>query len=142
MERSLSAGGFVRLSFWDTTDLRFNDLDTAQLEAAPRDFVALIQDRNEVSGLEVRQIDFAGGDATRLDFEWEGAQVFIPIPGVDAAAAAFQFDTSEHQHWIVLDTADGQLLVNWTVEDALADDAVEAEAQQLVNAVFGTLRVA
>jgi len=141
MEHRLSEAGFVRLSLWDTTDLEFFDLDTAQLGPAPRDFVGLIRDRDEVSDLKVRQLDFAGGGATRLDFEWDGSQAFITIPGVDPATAAFQFDSTEHQHWIVADTLDGQLLVNWTVEDALGDPLVEAEAEQLVDGVLVTLNV-
>ena len=142
MERALSETGFVRLSFWDTTDLEFYDLDTGQLGPAPRDFVDLMRDRGEVSGLKVRQIEFAGGIATRLDFTWEGSQSFITVPGVDAATAAFQFDITESQHWVVLDTAHGQLLVNRTVEDALGEDAVEAKAEQLLKDVLRTMNVA
>jgi hypothetical protein len=142
MERPLSDAGFVRLSLWDTTDLEFYDLDTGQLGPAPRDFVGLVRSRDEVSGLSERQSAFAGGGATRLDFTWEGSQLFIKIPGVDPATAAFQFDITEFQHWFVLDTGDGQLLVDWTVEDTLAVDVVEAEAEQLVNDVLRTLNVA
>ena len=52
----------------------------------------------------------------------------------------FVLARDEPQHWIVLDTPDGQLLINWTVENAASAD-LEAEAETLVCSVLTSLRL-
>jgi hypothetical protein len=40
------------------------------------------------------------------------------LPGVDPDAAGFRMAYDDAQHWIVVDTSDGQLLINRTVESS------------------------
>ena len=127
LEHRLTAG-FVRLAFWDTTNL--------EIGAGPQLGIrAFVQGLPHVTGLTERATTIGGVDATRLDFAWTGDfRQIITIP-----RAGYVLANDEPQHWIVLDTADGQLLINWTVENA-ARPALEAEAEALISAVLASFR--
>lgn len=119
--------GFVRLAFWDPTDLEIGG-------SIQPDVGAFVRELPTVSGLTEQTIAVGGVDATRFDFAWTGGfEGAINIP-----RAGFVFADDEPQHWIVLDTADGQLLVNWTVENATGAD-LEAEAETLIGPVLDSL---
>jgi hypothetical protein len=76
-----------------------------------------------------------GTTATRFDFTWtRGFTALIPIE-----RTAYVLANDEPQHWIVADTTDGQLLINWTIEDAAGAD-LESQAETLIAAVLGSLQ--
>jgi hypothetical protein len=127
LEHRLSSG-FVRLAFWDTTDLMIGGSQRPDLRRYVRELPT-------ITGLTEQATDIGGVDATRLDFGWTGgfAQI-IRIP-----PTAFVLASDEPQHWTVIDTTDGQLLINWTVENAAGSD-LETEAEALILPVLTSFR--
>lgn len=126
LENELS-DGFVRLAFWDTTDLEIQ----GRVRSDVRTYIRKL---SKVANLTERQVVIGGRDATRFDFRWTGEftdLIFIPQAG-------FVLADDEPQHWVVLDTAEDQLLINWTVEEASGKKA-EAEAEVLVGRVLRSL---
>lgn len=144
IERELPDGGFFRLSFWDTTTASFT-YDYPDRGTVPPDLVAFIGERPEVRELGVRQIDVDGLTATRLDFEWADVRsdVGFLMPGVDWRVAGFRIAWDYAQHWIVVDTVDGQLLINWTVEDVPPGglDRANRIAERYFDEILGTVRI-
>ena len=95
LEHRLTSG-FVRLAFWDTTNLMING-------SRQPDVRAYVREQPKVTQLVERATVIGGVEATRLDFAWTGGFAeIIRIP-----RAGFVLASDEPQHWIVLDTADG-----------------------------------
>jgi hypothetical protein len=144
IERELPDGGFFRLSFWDTTTALFT-YDYPDRGTVPPDLVGFIGERPEVRKLGVRQIDVDGLTATRLDFEWADVRSDLGflLPGVDWRIAGFRIAWDYAQHWIVLDTVDGQLLNNRIVEDVppAGLDRANRIGERYFDEILGTVRI-
>jgi len=142
LEKELETG-FVRLSFWDTTTVPF----TYGMEQgkAPSDFVAFMRDHSsDVQSLTVEELELGGVPATLLDFKVgvSNPGFSIGLPGISPNVAGFVFAPEESQHWYVLDTDDGQLLINWTIEDTSDDASTRPTAEAAIEDVLATLQLA
>jgi hypothetical protein len=128
LEHRLSRG-FVRLAFWDTTDIEIGG-------EARIDVRAFVRELPTVATLAEQPLVIGDVEATRFDFGWTGGfQRAIAIP-----RTAFEFANDEPQHWVVLDTTGDKLVINWTVENS-AGPELEAEAAALVDSVLASIRL-
>jgi len=142
IEKELGTG-FVRISFWDTTTVPF--FYDGEAGPAPQDFAAyLSQPPSGVKDLEIRDTAVDGLSATRLDFEVVSPlpDITIGLPDVPTSAAGFVWNDLDSQHWIVVDTPDGQLLFNWTIEEATEDAESLATAERYFGEVMQTVQLA
>jgi hypothetical protein len=155
IEHPLEGGGFVRIGFWDTTDLVITHPISRQGILPPSDFVRFLLDMESIEGCALTSLELGGMTATRVDFDWtsDWETSFIqPVSGV--RAYGFEFHPAERQHWVV--ARDGQMLINWTVESSSGSastiprvrsqnsivrdrPAAELEADRLVEQVLETL---
>jgi hypothetical protein len=155
IEHPLEGGGFVRIGFWDTTDLVIIHPISRQGMPPPSDFVRFLLDIESIEGCALSALELGGMTAIHVDFDWTSdlATPFIqPVRGF--RAYGFEFDPAERQHWVA--ALDGQLLINWTVEsssgsastiprvrseNSIVRDRLTAErdADRLVEQVLNTL---
>lgn len=144
IERPLPDGGFVRISFWDSTTAPFFYEDGRG--PAPHDFVAYIQQQGpaQVHNLLAGDVELDGLLATRLEFEVGPSypDFHIQLPGVSPNAAAFVWGDLESQHWVVVETDDDQLLINYTVEEAIESPETLAIADGYFADVIETVKLA
>jgi hypothetical protein len=142
IEKELGTG-FVRISFWDTTTVPF--FYDGEPGPAPQDFAAYFsQHPSGVRNLEIRDTAVDVLSATRLDFEVVSPlpDVTIGLPDVPTSEAGFVWNDLDSQHWIVVHTPDGQLLINWTIEEATEDAESLANAERYFGEVMETVKLA
>ena len=128
----------MRIGFWDTTDLTIIHPDTRQEMSVPSDFVRFLLEMESFGDCQLTSLELGGMTATRVDFDWTVDRTVWFIPPVKGfRAPGHEFRPSQRQHWVV--PADGQLLINWTVELSPSRTATEVEADRLVKQVLETL---
>lgn len=131
------ADGYVRLVVWTNYGLTL-DGDPERKD----DLRAFVRAHPDIESLAESELPLADGTtATRFDFTVAGpARTWLAKnePGTEGLPFQVVVGDGLPQHWVIAGTEFTQQLITWTIEDAAAGAAVEAEA--LVTPLIESLR--